>query len=79
MHEISDEIALAKRGAVDLSIYSIDGRRVNTLAHGPREAGSFRIAWHGDDEAGHAMAPGIYWARLTIGEHSFNRRIVFLR
>ena len=70
---------LAKRGAVDLSIYSIDGRRVNTLAHGPREAGSFRIAWHGDDEAGHAMAPGIYWARLTIGEHSFNRRIVFLR
>ena len=70
---------VARRGAVDLAIYSIDGRRVRVLAHGVHEAGSFRIAWRGDDDAGHEQSPGIYWARLTVGEHTFTRRIVYLR
>jgi hypothetical protein len=70
---------VARRGAVELAIYSIDGRRVRVLAHGVHEAGSFRIAWRGDDDAGHEQSPGIYWARLTVGEHTFTRRIVYLR
>lgn len=70
---------VARRGAVDLAIYSIDGRRVRVLAHGLHEAGSFRIAWRGDDDAGREQSPGIYWARLTVGEHTFTRRIVYLR
>lgn len=71
--------ALAQPGAAELAIFSVDGRRVRTLAHGGREAGSYRITWKGDDDGGRGQGPGIYWARLTAGGQTFTRRIVFLR
>lgn len=70
---------LAQRGPVELAVYSVDGRRVRTLAHGTQEAGAYRIAWRGEDDGGHAQAPGVYWARLETGAGTFTRRIVFLR
>ena len=73
------EFALAERGDVELMIYSVDGARVRTLAHGPREPGVYRLTWRGEDEAGRASAPGVYWARLKTHGLTFTRRIVFLR
>ena len=70
---------LAQRGAVELAVFSVDGRRVRTLAHGTQEAGAYRIAWRGDDDGGHPQAPGVYWARLETTAGTFTRRIVFLR
>jgi len=64
---------------VELMIYSVDGARVRTLAHGPREPGVYRLTWRGEDEAGRASAPGVYWARLKTHGLTFTRRIVFLR
>src|SRR5438045_3822302 len=44
--------SLAMRGTVDLSVYSVDGRRVRTLAHGAREAGRYQVQWNGSDNQG---------------------------
>jgi hypothetical protein len=71
--------ALAQRADADLSIYSVDGRRVRTLAHGLRDAGAYRMVWTGDDDGGRGQAPGVYWARLRAGGLTFTRRVVFLR
>ncbi len=71
--------ALATPGDADLSIYAVDGRRVRTLAHGARDAGTYQITWRGEDDGGRTQPPGVYWARLTTPGHVFNRRIVFLR
>jgi hypothetical protein len=71
--------ALAEPGEADLHIYGVDGRRVRTLARGRRDPGVYRLAWRGEDDAGRALAPGVYWARLTTMGRTFNRRIVFLR
>jgi hypothetical protein len=73
------EFALAERGDAELSIYSVDGARVRTLARGPRDAGAYRLTWRGEDDAGKPLAPGVYWARLTTRGLTFTRRIVFLR
>jgi len=73
------EFGLAERGDAELSIFSVDGARVRTLAHGPREAGAYRLTWRGEDDAGRPLAPGVYWARLTTGGLKLTRRIVFLR
>jgi hypothetical protein len=56
--------SLASRGAVDLSIYSVDGRRVKTVAHGVQEAGRYQIAWDGTNESGATMRSGVYFVRL---------------
>jgi hypothetical protein len=73
------EFGLAQRGDAELSIFSVDGARVRTLAHGPHEAGAYRLTWRGEDDAGQQLAPGVYWARLTTGGLKLTRRIVFLR
>jgi hypothetical protein len=71
--------ALAQSGHADLAIYSVDGRRVRTLAHGARAAGTYRLVWMGEDDGGRAQAPGMYWARLVTGGSTFTRRVVYLR
>src|SRR5262249_37776721 len=73
------EFALAERGDADLSIYSVDGRRVHTLTHGARDAGAYHFVWKGEADGGRPAAPGVYWARLTTRGQTFTRRVVFLR
>jgi hypothetical protein len=71
--------ALAEAGDAELNVYAVDGRRVRTLARGRRDPGVYRLTWRGEDDAGHPMAPGVYWARLVTPGRTFSRRIVFLR
>ena len=71
--------ALAARGDVDLAVYSVDGRRVRTVARGVLEPGSYRFDWKGDDDARRAVAPGVYYAQLTANGKRWSRTIVHLR
>jgi len=71
--------ALAQAGEAELSIYSVDGRRVRTLSRGRQDAGAHHMIWRGEDDAGRAVAPGVYWARLKTSNLTFSRRLVFLR
>ncbi len=69
---------LAQSGAVDLAIYSVDGRRVRTLAHGLFAAGLHGFTWDGRDDAQHAVAPGVYFSRLVTAGHTHTQRLVQL-
>ena len=71
--------ALATADDAELAIFSVDGRLVRTLARGRRDAGAYHLTWRGEDDAGRALAPGVYWARLQTSGLTFSRRIVFLR
>lgn len=71
--------ALAESGPVELSIYSVDGRRIRTLIAGAREAGMHRLSWTGEDDAHRAVTPGIYYARLSAGGRHFTRTLIHLR
>ena len=71
--------ALAERGNAELSIFSVDGARVRTLARGPREPGAYRFVWRGEDDAGRVEKPGVYWVRLVTKTQTFTRRVVLLR
>jgi flagellar hook assembly protein FlgD len=56
---------LAHRGAVDLGVYAVNGRRIRTLVREVREAGVFRIAWDGRDDHGSLVPAGAYFVRLA--------------
>jgi hypothetical protein len=71
--------ALAQGGATELSIYSVDGRRVRTLSSGVLEPGSYRFTWDGDDDLRRSVAPGVYYAQLVTQGRRFSRTIVHLR
>jgi len=71
--------SLASRSVVSLTVYSVDGRRVRTIAHRAFEAGRHRLAWDGVDSAGQRVRPGLYYARLEAGGAVFSRSMVIMR
>ena len=49
---------------VNLSIYTLLGKRIRTLVDGRRKAGSYAVTWDGKDEQGIAAGSGIYLVRM---------------
>ena len=70
---------LARSGSVDLSIYSIDGKRLVTLAAGRYDIGPHEVRWDGRADGGVAVASGIYLAVLETGGVRAVRKLVLLR
>ena len=52
--------------AVSLRVHDVLGRRVRQVWQGPLRAGSHRFVWDGRDEAGKAVAAGVYIYRVEI-------------
>ena len=71
--------SLARPGTIELLIFSVDGRRMKTLAGGVRGAGLHRAAWDGTDDAGRPVQPGLFFARLVTEEGRFTRPVVRLK
>ncbi len=59
---------------VRLDIYNILGQRVTTLVDGHQKAGYKRVTWNVRD-----MASGVYFYRLTAGDFTSIRKMVFLK
>ncbi|HEY2953640.1 MAG TPA: PKD domain-containing protein, partial [Candidatus Eisenbacteria bacterium] len=70
---------LPAAAAVDLAIFDISGRRIAGLASGVWQAGSHRVQWDGRDQQGRVQAPGVFFARLSIGRQVMVRKVVLAR
>jgi hypothetical protein len=71
--------ALPAREQVRLTVYSLTGQRVATLADGQREAGTYTVIWDGRDDHGRALASGVYLYHLRAGAREQTRRLLLLR
>ena len=71
--------SLAQRSPVELSVYSVDGRRVRTLVNEVREAGEYRMVWDGRDDRGAAVQPGMFYVRFVAAGVRANRSLVYLK
>jgi hypothetical protein len=70
---------LPKSGEVRLSVHDVAGRRVAQILDGTLDAGHHVRNWDGRDRRGHALASGIYFARLQQGNDVLTERLVLLR
>jgi subtilisin family serine protease len=71
--------ALPGAGAVDLAVYSVDGRRVRTLVRQDLPAGQHEVTWNGRDEGGRRVASGTYVYRLKANDEVQVRRMVLVK
>ena len=71
--------SLAQGGPVDLSVYTVGGRRVKTLVHETREAGNYRVVWSGLDDTGKRAGAGVYYLRLVAPQGQFTRTLTLLK
>ncbi len=65
---------LAEPGHINLEIFDVLGRRVNTLINEFQSLGLHRIEWRGDN-----LPPGIYFCRLKTPNQTLSRIIVLRR
>lgn len=70
---------LRNESVVRLTVYSVDGRRVRTLASGPLSEGSHFIEWDGRDASGNQVSSGVYLYRLEAGVQVLTRKMVLLK
>ena len=71
--------ALPVAGSVDVAVYDLRGRRLRALTQGFREAGRHVLQWDSRDEAGRAMAAGVYVVRLKQAGRTATRRVTLLK
>ncbi len=71
--------ALAERGRVRLSIYSVSGSLVRTLVDGVRDAGEHAVSWDGKNDSGGRAASGVYFVDVSAGTERRTRRAVLIR
>ena len=65
--------------AVRLKIFDVRGLLVRTLVDDVRPAGRHSAVWKGRDDAGRAVASGVYFYRISAGEYRATRRMVLLK
>jgi hypothetical protein len=58
------DLAMEQAGRARLSVYDASGRRVRTLMDANLPAGTRRVTWGADDDAGEPVACGVYFVRL---------------
>jgi hypothetical protein len=75
----SVRFSLSQDGPVDVSIYSVDGRRVRTLVRGTLPAGTHTFEWDRSNDQGTRMEPGLYLLRLTTVQGRFTRKLTMIR
>jgi hypothetical protein len=77
--EIRFSVQDGAKGYVDLSVYTIRGRRVKTLASGAMEPGEYTVSWDGRDDEGKSLPSGVYLYRLVAGGRSLTRKMIMAK
>lgn len=72
---------LSEASNVTVSIYSVDGKLVRTLALGHKPAGVYRsrsraLHWDGRNALGELVASGLYFYTFTAGDFSATRKML---
>jgi hypothetical protein len=70
--EISYNIATP--GRVRIDVYNLTGQKVETLIDDYRDAGRYDVIWDASN-----YSSGIYFYRLTAGEHRFTKRMTLIK
>ena len=71
--------SLPVRGRARMDIYSLRGRRVNTLIDAELSAGWHDLVWDGTDDAGRPLASGVYLYQLKTADALLSRKLTLLK
>jgi len=64
---------------VELSVYNIVGQKIVTLQNSLMNAGEHSVIWDGRDDKGNEIASGVYFYRLSAGNLTETKRMIFLK
>ena len=71
--------SLPQNANVELTVFNILGQKVRTLVEGEQSAGEHIAIWDSNNEQGRAVASGVYFYRLRIGDEVLVKRMSLLK
>ncbi len=77
--ETAVSFQLPQAANATVGVYDLLGRRVRLLLQGPSAAGVRTIRWNGEDDAGRAVASGVYFLRLETPAGTREERVLRIR
>jgi len=73
------EYSLDTPGKVRLGVFNLLGQHVCTLVDESLPAGRHSVSWNGTDEDGVAVASGVYFYRLALGDEARSQKMMLLK
>jgi hypothetical protein len=70
---------LAEDSDVQISVYDMLGRKVQTLFTGQQVAGSYHVYWHGKNEAGNISPTGTYLIRMQTENTAQVQKVLLMK
>jgi hypothetical protein len=71
--------SIPEAASVSLTVHSVTGQLVRTLVDAKLPVGEHAVSWNGTDDAGRAVASGVYLYRLAANDQIMVRRLVVVR
>jgi hypothetical protein len=73
------ELSVPQTCLASVSIYDVNGRCVRKLFSRTIPRGAYAATWDGRDDAGRAVAPGVYFVLGRAAKQSIERKIILLK
>jgi len=70
---------LPKASDVTLTVYNLLGSKVATLVNSHQEAGTHTVQWTGKNQQGYSVSTGVYFYRITAGDFSNTRKMIYMK
>lgn len=71
--------ALSVAQHVNLEIFDLAGRKIATVFRGRMSAGPKSVQWRGQDDSGHGVAAGVYFAKVSTHGGSDLKKLTLLK
>jgi hypothetical protein len=70
---------LPEDGQVAIEIYDMLGRKIKTVVDEFRSEGIHTVTWDATDRYGRVVSSGVYFYRLSAGDATITKKMIFLR
>jgi hypothetical protein len=67
---------IPEKSYVELAVYDIKGRRVNTIVSNYKNPGYWQVMWNGKDNNGNSVPSGIYICRIFVTSKESNNKFI---
>ena len=64
---------------VQITIFDLYGRKVNTLINENRPAGTHVVTWNGKDKSGRTVSSGVYFYKISAGNFIQTKKMTLIR
>ncbi|MBK9404952.1 MAG: T9SS type A sorting domain-containing protein [Ignavibacteria bacterium] len=78
--ETTIKYSVSRKSFVQIKVYDISGKLINSLVAKELSAGSYSAVWNGKDITGNNVSSGIYFYNMTInGGKSVSRKMLLIK